>query len=65
MDELNVQATVVAFKARALASGQLPLRVQLAAGDETLSAHAWRSCAIEYLERREAAKQREGTITLA
>lgn len=64
LDEGNIGATIVAFKARAAVSGELPTRVQLVAHDEILSAHAWRSCAIEYLTRREDAKQREETIHL-
>jgi hypothetical protein len=58
-EEANIQATIVAFKARAARSGELPVRVALVKDDEVLSAHAWRSCAIEYLEKREAAKQLE------
>lgn len=61
-EEANIQATVVAFKARAALSGELPTRVALVRDDEVLSAHAWRSCAIEYLEKREAAKQSELTL---
>lgn len=62
LDEMNIQATVVAFKARAAASGELPLRIQLVQDDELLSARAWRDCAIEYLTKREAAKQQEGAL---
>jgi hypothetical protein len=64
LDEMNVQATIVAFKARVAAGGQLPMRVELVQHDEALTAHAWRSCALEYLERAEKLKQQKETIHL-
>lgn len=65
LDEANIQATIVAFKARATVSKELPQRVALVQEDEVLSAHAWRSCAVEYLEKKLAIQQQEATIHLS
>ena len=64
IDELNIASTIICFKARAAKMKELPQRVQFVAHDEFLSAQAWRSCAIEYLERREKARMEKETIYL-